>query len=75
MWVVEQVGMAGENPEKAIVVSMTGTTKKLSPCLRLLIEMLLNEPIRKNSEVSAASDIDSGEAKGRAPIREQSFEP
>jgi hypothetical protein len=70
MCVVEQVGMPGENPEKAIVTSMNVTTKKLSPCLRLLIQMLLNEPITKNSEVSAASDIDSGEAKGRTPIHE-----
>jgi hypothetical protein len=55
--------MSDEHLEKAIEASMNGATQTLSPCLRLLIEMLLNEPITKNNEVSAASDIDSGEAK------------
>lgn len=66
--------MANVKQEKSNLAWMNDSTEKLSPCLRLLIEMLLDEPITKNSQVSAASDIDSGEAEGRAPIREQSYE-
>jgi hypothetical protein len=56
--------MADEHPVKAIEASMNGTTETLSPCLRLLIEILLNEAITKKSEDSAVKDIDLGETEG-----------
>jgi hypothetical protein len=59
--------MSDEHPVKAIEASTNGTTETLSPCLRLLIEILLNEAIAKNNEVSAANDIDPEEAEGWAP--------
>jgi len=54
--------MARVNPEKSNLAPMNGSDQNLSPCLRLLIEILLDEAITTNSEVSAASDIDSGES-------------
>ena len=67
--------MAGESPEKAILASMDGTTETLSPCLRLLIEILLGEPITPNSDIAAVRDIDSGHAEEQVPSPEQSLEP
>jgi hypothetical protein len=37
--------MASANTEKSALASMNGTAQKLSPCLRLFIEVLLNEAI------------------------------
>ncbi len=54
---------------------MDGTTETLSPCLRLLIEILLGEAITANSDIAAVGDIDSGEAEGQVPSPEQSLEP
>jgi hypothetical protein len=49
--------------EKAIVASMDGTTETLSPCLRLLIEILLGEAITANSDIAALRDIEKRQTK------------
>jgi hypothetical protein len=39
--------MASGNPGKSVLASMNGTPQTLSPCLRIFIEILLNEAITK----------------------------
>jgi hypothetical protein len=42
-----RLGRASGNPGKSVLASMNGTPQTLSPCLRIFIEILLNEAITK----------------------------
>ena len=66
--------MADANSGNFILASMYETPQALSPCLRLLIEILLNEANTKHSEVSAVNTINWGNAEGRKPDPERSLE-
>jgi hypothetical protein len=50
--------MASAKPEKSNPVSTNGVTDTLSPCLRLLIEILDNEVTAHSSAVTALNETD-----------------
>jgi hypothetical protein len=64
--------MASTKPEKCNPVSMNRGTNTLSPCLRLLIEILVNEVTTHNSAVTALNETDLEKDEGMPPIRHQS---
>jgi hypothetical protein len=59
MWVT-----ANPNSGNSILASMYDTPQALSPCLRVLIEILLNEANTRHGEVSAVTTINWGMPKG-----------
>lgn len=67
--------MASMTPETSHLASMNDTTQRLSPCVRLLIEILLNEAITRKGEMFLASDIKSEEIQAEVPTRERSLKP
>jgi len=62
--------MADANPGKSTLAALCETHQGLSPCLRQLIEILLNDASTKHSEVSAVNNINSEDAEGRIPEME-----
>jgi hypothetical protein len=64
--------MASTKPDKSNLVSTNGVTDTLSPCLRLLIEILVNEATTHNSAVTALNETDLEKDEGMPPIRHQS---
>jgi hypothetical protein len=64
--------MASTKPEKSNPVSMNRAANTLSPCLRLLIEILVNEVTMHNSAVTALNETDLEKDEGMPPIRHQS---
>jgi len=57
------------------LAALCETHQGLSPCLRQLIEILLNDAITKHSEVSAVNNINSEDAEGRIPEMEWKSSP
>jgi len=64
--------MASTKPEKSNPVSMNRATNTLSPCLRLLIEILVSEVTTHNSAVTAMNETDLEKGEGMPPILHQS---
>jgi hypothetical protein len=64
--------MASTKPEKSNPVSVNRATNRLSPCLKLLIEILVNEVTTHNSAVTALNETDLEKDEGVRPIRHQS---
>ena len=64
--------MASNKPERSNAVSTIGATDRLSPCLRLLIEILLSEVTTHSSVVSALNETDLGTDEGMPQTRHQS---
>jgi hypothetical protein len=60
--------MPSTKPEKSDLVSVNGLTNTLSPCLRLLIEIPVNEVT--HSSAVTATDLEKDEEM--PPIRHQS---
>jgi hypothetical protein len=64
--------MASTKPERSNLVSTDGVTDTLSPCVRLLIEILVNEVTTHSSAVTALNETDLEKGEGMSPIRHQS---
>ena len=64
--------MASTKPEKSNLVSTNGETNTLSPCLKQLIEILLNEVTTYNNAVTALNETDFEKDEGMPAIRRQS---
>jgi hypothetical protein len=58
--------MASTKPERSNLVSTDGVTDTLSPCVRLLIEILVNEVTTHNGGVTAENETDVEKDKGNA---------
>jgi hypothetical protein len=67
--------MASAKPEKPNLVSTNGVTDTLSPCLRLLIEILVNEVTTHSSAVRAVNETDVEKDEGMPLIHHQSPDP
>jgi len=61
--------MASTTPDKSNLVSTNGVTNRLSPCLSLLIEILVNEVTTHSSAVTALNETDLEKGEGTPPIR------
>jgi hypothetical protein len=64
--------MASTKPERSNLVSTDGVTDTLSPCLRLLIEILVNEVTTHSRVVTALNETDLEKDEEMPPIRHQS---
>jgi hypothetical protein len=60
--------MASTKPEKSNLVSTNGVTDTLSPCLRLLIEILVNEVTTHGSAATAVNETDVEKDEGMPRI-------
>jgi hypothetical protein len=67
--------MVSEQSGKTNPISTNGVTDTLSPCLRLLIEILANEVTMHRSAVAAVNETDVEKDEGMPPIRHQSRGP
>jgi len=60
--------MASTKPEKSNQVSTNDVTNRLSPCLSLLIEILVNEVTTHSSVVTALNETELEKDEGMPPI-------
>jgi hypothetical protein len=61
--------MASRKPDRSNLVSTNGVTNTLSPCLRLLIEILVSEVTTHSSAVTARNETDLEKDEGMPRIR------